>query len=91
MNTLRLLLHDYLTTRRGLGFKLISEGTGLATFVSYMESTGFDHITNEIALKWAQLPTAVQDISGLDVLVSYAASPAIAVRSMRGHRFHRPI
>ncbi len=62
MNTLRLLLHDYLTTRRGLGFKLISEGTGLATFVSYMESTGFDHITNEIALKWAQLPTAVQDI-----------------------------
>lgn len=62
MNTLRSLLNDYLTMRRGLGFKLITEGCGLTTFVSYMESTGFDHITNEIAMKWALLPSAVQDI-----------------------------
>ena len=62
MNTLRSLLHDYLTTRRGLGFKLISEGAGLTTFVSYMESSGIDHITTEIALKWAQQPVAVQDV-----------------------------
>ena len=62
MNTLRPLLDDYLTMRRALGFKLRVEGTGLNTFVSYMESAGFDHITNEIALKWAQLPNSVQPI-----------------------------
>lgn len=62
MNTLRTLLEDYLTMRRALGFKLRTEGTGLTTFVSYMESTGIDHITNEVALSWARLPESVQSV-----------------------------
>lgn len=62
MNTLRSLLDEYLTTRRALGFKLRTQGAGLNTFVSYMEAAGLDHITNEIALKWAQLPISVQSI-----------------------------
>ena len=62
MITLRSLLDDYLAMRRSLGFKLHSEGTGLNTFVSFMEERRLDHITNEAALIWAQLPTSVQDI-----------------------------
>lgn len=62
MNSLRTLLEGYLAIRRGLGFKLRTEGTGLTTFVSYMEAAGADHITTEIALKWARLPTSVQPL-----------------------------
>ncbi|WP_157270123.1 tyrosine-type recombinase/integrase [Azohydromonas aeria] len=62
MNTLRSLLHDYLSMRRALGFKLQSEGTGLAAFVTYMEGEGLDYITNESALRWALLPSSVQPI-----------------------------
>ncbi|RWD66343.1 MAG: integrase [Mesorhizobium sp.] len=59
---MRTLLEEYLATRRALGFKLQTEGTGLATFVSYLESAGIDHITNEIALRWARLPVSVQPV-----------------------------
>ena len=62
MNTLRSMLIDYLAMRRALGYKLQSEGTGLATFISYLETVGADHITTEVALKWALLPAAVQPV-----------------------------
>ncbi len=62
MSTLRELLDDYLTTRRALGFKLHTEGTGLKTFVSFMEQSGAEHITVQLALAWAMHPTSVQDI-----------------------------
>ncbi len=62
MNTLRTLLEDYLAMRRALGFKLRTDGTGLTTFVSYLEAAGIDHITNEIALSWARLPQSVQSV-----------------------------
>ncbi|KUM25212.1 integrase [Mesorhizobium loti] len=62
MNTLSSMLKDYLAMRRALGFKLDTDGTGLATFVSYVEATGADHITNEIALTWARLPASVQPV-----------------------------
>ena len=61
MITLRSLLEDYLTTRRALGFKLHTEGTGLLAFVCFMEQQQADFITNELALKWAQQPTSVQE------------------------------
>lgn len=60
MIALRELLHDYLTTRRALGYKLHSDGTGLSSFVSFMEQQHADHITTALALAWAQQPTAVQ-------------------------------
>jgi integrase len=61
MMTLRELLDDYLTTRRALGFKFLTEGTGLRTFVSFMEQSGADHITVQLALAWARQPTSVQE------------------------------
>lgn len=60
MNTLRTLLIDYLTTRRALGFKLHSEGTGLKTFVSFMEGRQAEFVTTELALEWAMQATGVQ-------------------------------
>jgi len=62
MSTLRVLLRDYLATRRALGFKLICDGTGLTAFVSHMEETQVEFITNEAALNWARLPSSVQPV-----------------------------
>lgn len=60
MSKLSMLLDDYLTTRRALGFKLQTEGTGLRTFVSFMERQQTDYVTAELALAWAQEPRSVQ-------------------------------
>lgn len=60
MITLHSLLEDYLATRRALGFKLHSEGTGLKAFVAFMAQQHADFITTELALVWAQQPTSVQ-------------------------------
>lgn len=61
MITLRELLDDYLATRHALGFKFHTEGTGLRTFVSFMEQSGAEHITIQLALAWARQPTSVQE------------------------------
>jgi len=61
VKTLRERLDDYLTMRRALGFKLHSEGIGLKTFVSFMERSGADYITVQLALDWAMQPKCVQD------------------------------
>jgi integrase len=50
-------LMDYLAMRRSLGFKLISEGKVLRTFVSFMEEHEQDIVTTKFALAWAKLPT----------------------------------
>jgi integrase len=60
MSTLRELLQDYLTTRRALGFKLRTDGTGLLSFVAFMEQARADAITTDLALAWAKQPTSVQ-------------------------------
>ena len=60
MSTLRELRLDYLALRRGLGFKLHTDGTGLLSFVEFMEHAQADYISTERALAWAQLPTSVQ-------------------------------
>lgn len=60
MSVLREALNDYLAMRRGLGFKLHSDGTGLSSFVSFMEEVQADYITIRQALAWAQMPTSVQ-------------------------------
>lgn len=60
MSTLRELLQDYLAVRRALGFKLHTDGTGLLSFVVYMEQAHAEHITTDLALAWAKQPTSVQ-------------------------------
>ena len=60
MNTLREAVEQYLTMRRGLGFKLQDAGTGLMRFATFMERHRASYITNKLALRWAQQPATVQ-------------------------------
>ncbi len=53
MSTLSTAVQDYLSLRRGLGFKLFQEGILLPDFVSFLERQGASHITTELALQWA--------------------------------------
>jgi integrase len=60
MSTLRDMLADYLVMRRALGFKLRTDGTGLLSFVAFMEHADADAISTDLALAWATQPTAVR-------------------------------
>lgn len=60
MNTLREAVQEYLTMRRGLGFKLREAGTGLVDFTTFMEQHRASYITHRLALTWAQQPSTVQ-------------------------------
>lgn len=60
MNTLRQAVHEYLSLRRSLGFKLLETGKGLLDFVTYMEQHRACYITQALAVAWAQQPRNVQ-------------------------------
>lgn len=60
MNTLRQAVHEYLSLRRSLGFKLQDAGKGLLDFVTFMEHHRTSYITQALALAWAQQPVNVQ-------------------------------
>jgi integrase len=54
------MLQDYLAMRRALGFKLRTDGTGLLSFVAFMEQAHADSISTDLALTWAKQPTSVR-------------------------------
>ena len=60
MSAMRDALRDYLAMRRALGFKLVSDGTGLSSFVTFLEDAQAEYISTQLALAWAQTPTSVQ-------------------------------
>ncbi len=60
MNTLREALQEYLTLRRGLGFKMRDAGLILPRFVAFMEEHQAPYITTRLALEWTQQATTVQ-------------------------------
>ena len=60
MSAIRDSLDGYLSMRRGLGFKLVSDGTALLSFVGFLEQVGAEYISTERALAWALLPTSIQ-------------------------------
>lgn len=62
MTAIRQMLHDYLALRRGLGFKLVSDGTALLSFVRFLEEAEAEYISTEHAVAWALLPTSVQAV-----------------------------
>jgi integrase len=53
MNQLRKAVRDYLTMRRGLGFKLVKHEAGLEEFVSFLARKCGSRITVNLALEWA--------------------------------------
>ena len=46
----------YLSMRRTLGFKLVSDGTALLSFVDFLEQARAEYISTELALASAQFP-----------------------------------
>ena len=60
MNTLRQAVQEYLSMRRDLGFKLHQAGKGLLDFAAFMQQRRAAHITQALALAWAQQPANVQ-------------------------------
>lgn len=60
MNSLRQDIHEYLSMRRHLGFKLQKDGKALLDFATFMEQQGATYITTALALAWAQQPANVQ-------------------------------
>ena len=60
MNTLRQAVQEYLSLRRGLGFKLREAGKALLDFVTFMEQHQAPYVTQALALSWAQQPINVQ-------------------------------
>jgi integrase len=49
-------LQDYLTVRRGLGYKLEREGRLLPDFVDFVERAGTTTVSAELAVAWARQP-----------------------------------
>lgn len=60
MTSLTKALEEYLSLRRGLGFKLKEDGKCLSEFVSFLEKKGASHVTTEIAVCWAVKPRGAQ-------------------------------
>lgn len=60
LNTLRESAEQYLQLRRALGFKLCGVARRLQRFVTFAEREGADHITTDLALRWAQQPAGAQ-------------------------------
>lgn len=59
MSAMRDALRDYLATRRALGFKLVGDGSGLSSFVAFLDEAQAEYISTALALAWAQAPTSV--------------------------------
>ena len=62
MNQLRKAVRDYLTMRRGLGFKLAKHESGLQEFVSFLAQKRCSRITVNRALEWANAESASQTV-----------------------------
>jgi integrase/recombinase XerD len=62
MSGFAVLAEEYLATRRGLGYKLTSQGRVLAGFVRYLDDNGAPAITVEAALGFATQPAHTQPI-----------------------------
>ena len=62
MTRLRQHIEQYLSLRRGLGFKLERAGRLLADFADFAEQAGTDTVTVDVAVAWARLPTRASGV-----------------------------
>ena len=99
MSPLRQALKEYLTVRRALGFKLREAGSTLRRFVELAEEKGAPFITTELALSWAQQPSAADPAywtSRLGMVRCFArycktldSRTEVPPEGLLPHRFHR--
>lgn len=62
MSELSHRVEEYLTIRRSLGYKLVSEGQLLASFVAYADQAAAGTLTTDLALGWARQPATNSDV-----------------------------
>lgn len=62
MSRLAQRVEEYLTIRRALGYKLVSEGQLLASFVAYAGQACTDTVTTDLAVAWARQPASTSDV-----------------------------
>lgn len=62
MNTLRQELANYLSLRRSLGYRLQRTEKLLNQFLDYLDQNDASRVTSELALEWAQLPSAADPV-----------------------------
>jgi integrase len=60
MSTLREAAEQYLRIRRELGYKLREPAGRLRSFVAFAEREGADHVSTDLALRWARQPSGAQ-------------------------------
>lgn len=99
MSTLRQAVAEYLTLRRGLGFKLHRPGAWLEQFVSFLEKRGASYITTQLALDWAKQSINAQPVymtQRLSTVRDFARYRAasdlrteVPLLGLLPHRFHR--
>lgn len=53
MTDLRSAMNDYLAVRRQLGFELKQVGQDLEHYLDFMDRAGAQHVSSELALRWA--------------------------------------
>jgi len=63
MNILRSQLRDYLSMRRGLGFRLVEAEVYLRDFCAFMEKRHRNIVTAQLALEWATAPANIRPTS----------------------------
>lgn len=56
MNSLQSALRQYVTMRRGLGYKFQHQERRLTDFVAFMDERSASVVTSKLALEWATLP-----------------------------------
>jgi integrase/recombinase XerD len=56
MSSLRQAAEDYLTMRRALGYKLVTQGRLVMSFAKAMDAAGREVITTEAAVDWVAHP-----------------------------------
>lgn len=70
MNTLTKAIHEYVSMRRGLGFKLVQVEGWLEDFAAFMDIHGESRVTTEFALQWAVQPVGGQPASWAKRLIA---------------------
>jgi len=83
MSGLRAATREYLSLRRGLGFKLAGADRLLGDFVEFIEAEGGGVITTKLAFRWARRPKDVQP-------ATWAARLAVVRRFATFHRAADP-
>jgi len=81
---LQQLLQSYLEMRRGLGFKLHSDGVALKSFVLFMEQHQQNFITIQWALEWAKSTSKVKPVRWA-IRLSFVRPFACYCRTMDQH------